>query len=133
MPSNNGPLTDGSFILQNVLGNTLTITENGPFTFATPEALNDQFEISVLHSASTQFQGCTLWDYKGVVTANVSNIVVDCGHNDWTWIDGTKTAGIAVPPAPKYGAFSTSCVLYPTLPIPLRTPLERVFRRWVDR
>src|SRR5271167_2898113 len=101
----NGPLTDGTFILENVLGNTLTITQNGPFTFATPEALNDQFEISVLHSASTQFQGCTLWGYKGVVTANISNIEVDCGHNDWTWIDGTKTAGIAVPPAPNYGQF----------------------------
>jgi Galactose oxidase, central domain len=105
---NNGALTDGTFILENVLGNTLTITENGPFVFATPEALNDQFEISVLHSASTQFQGCTLWGYKGVVTANISNIEVDCGHNDWTWIDGTKTAGIAVPPAPNYGLFPST-------------------------
>jgi hypothetical protein len=104
----NGPLTDGTFILENVLGNTLTITRNGPFTFATPEALNDQFEISVLHSASTQFQGCTLWGYKGVVTANISNIEVDCGHNDWTWIDGTNTAGIAVPPAPNYGQFPST-------------------------
>ena len=40
---NNGLLTDNSFILQNVLGNTQVITENGPFTFATPEALNDQY------------------------------------------------------------------------------------------
>src|SRR5208337_638255 len=35
---NNGPLVDNSFVLQNVLGNTLIATENGPFTFATPEA-----------------------------------------------------------------------------------------------
>jgi Galactose oxidase, central domain/Kelch motif len=114
---NNGPLTDGTFILENVLGNTLTITQNGPFVFATPEALNDQYEISVLHSASTQFQGCTRWGYKGVVTANVSNIEVDCGHNDWTWIDGTNTAGVAVPPAPQYGSFSTSPPT-PTTPTP---------------
>jgi len=105
---NNGPLTDGSFVLQNVLGNTLIIPQNGPFQFATPEALNDQYQISVFHGPSTQNQGCTLWDYKGVVTASVTDILVDCGHNDWTWIDGTKTAGVAVPPAPQYGSFPTT-------------------------
>jgi hypothetical protein len=103
---NNGPLTDNSFSLQNNLGNTLIITENGPFTFATPEALNDQYEISVFTLPTTQPQGCTRWGYKGVVTANVTDIVVDCAHNDWTWIDGTKTAGTIA--APQYGDFSAS-------------------------
>jgi hypothetical protein len=103
---NNGPLTDSSFVLQNVLGNSLIVPQNGPFTFATPEALNDQYQVSVLHAPSSQPQGCALWNYKGVVTANVTNIVVDCGHNDWTWIDGTKTAGILS--APQYGLFPTT-------------------------
>lgn len=103
IPPNNGVLTDGSFLLQNNLGNTLNITENGPFTFATQEALNDQYQISVFHAASTQNQGCTLWNYKGVVTGNVTTAVVDCAHNDWTWIDGTKTAGPIG--APQYGSF----------------------------
>ena len=102
----NGPLTDNSFALQNNLGNTLTVTANGPFTFATPEALNDQYEISVFTPPSTQFQGCTTWDYKGVVTASVTNIVVDCAHDDWTWIDGTKTSGTVA--SPLYGAVATS-------------------------
>jgi galactose oxidase-like protein/Kelch motif protein len=106
IPPNNGVLTDGSFLLQNNLGNTLNITENGPFTFATQEALNDQYQISLFHAASTQSQGCTLWNYKGVVTASVNTVVVDCGHNDWTWIDGTKTAGPIG--APQYGSFPTT-------------------------
>jgi hypothetical protein len=133
VPHNNGPLTDGTFILENVLGNTLTITENGPFVFATPEALNDQYEISVLHAPSTQFQGCTRWGYKGVVTANITNIEVDCGHNDWTWIDGTKTAGIAAPPAPNYGSFPTSAP--PTTPNPFtNTPGARYSGAgWTDK
>jgi hypothetical protein len=133
VPTNNGPLTDGSFILQNVLGNTLTVTENGPFTFATPEALNDQFEISVFHGPSTQSQGCTLWDYKGVVTANITSIVVDCGHNDWTWIDGTNTAGVAVPPKPQYGSFPTSTPV--TIPNPFtNTPGARYGAAgWTDK
>jgi hypothetical protein len=110
----NGPLTDNSFALQNNLGNTLVVSENGPFTFATPVALNDQYEVSVFTAPSTQFQGCTTWDYKGVVTANVTSIVVDCGHDDWTWIDGTKTSGTVA--SPLYGTVATS--LPTTLPNP---------------
>ncbi|MGB7848268.1 MAG: kelch repeat-containing protein [Candidatus Acidiferrum sp.] len=130
---NNGPLTDGTFILENVLGNTLTITENGPFVFATPEALNDQFEISVFHSASTQYQGCTLWDYKGVVTANITNIVVDCAHNDWTWIDGTNRAGVASPPTPQYGSLPSTAPT--TIPNPFtNTPGARYSAAgWTDK
>ncbi|MGB8325135.1 MAG: kelch repeat-containing protein [Candidatus Acidiferrum sp.] len=129
---NNGPLTDGSFILQNVLGNTLVVPQNGPFTFATPEALNDQYEISVFHGPSTQSQGCTLWNYKGVVTASINNIVIDCAHSDWTWIDGTKTAGTAVPVAPQYGSFPGTAPT--TIPNPFsNTPGARYGAAgWVD-
>jgi hypothetical protein len=102
----NGPITDNSFALQNNLGNTLIVSANGPFTFATPVALNDQYEVSVFTPPSTQTQGCTTWDYKGVVTANVTSIVVDCAHNDWTWIDGTDIAGTDA--APQYGNVATS-------------------------
>jgi Galactose oxidase, central domain len=99
----NLPLTDNSFQIQNNLGNTLIVTENGPFQFATPEALNDQYQVSVFHKASSQPAGCTLWGYKGVVTANVNSIVIDCGHNDWTFTDGGKTAGVVGTPV--YGSF----------------------------
>jgi len=106
IPPTNGPETDGQFLIETNLGNSLIVSANGPFTFATPEALNDQYEISILHSPSTQSQGCTLWDYKGVVTGDITNIVVDCAHNDWTWIDGLNVAGTIA--TPKYGAFPTS-------------------------
>jgi hypothetical protein len=127
---NNGPIIDNSFVIQNVLGNTLIVPQNGPFTFATPEALNDQYEISVFHGPSTQNTGCTLWDYKGVVTANITNIVVDCGHNDWTWIDGTNTAGTIS--APQYGAFPATAPT--TIPNPFtNTPGARYgAATWTD-
>ena len=82
--------------------------------FATPEALNDQYEVSVFHGPSTQGQGCTRWGYKGVVTTNVTSIVIDCAHNDWTWIDGTNTAGFDGKPA--YGSFPSSAPATPTDP-----------------
>jgi Galactose oxidase, central domain/Kelch motif len=102
----NLPLTDNSFVLQNNLGNSLIITQNGPFTFTTPEALNDQYEITVFHGASTQGQPCTRWNYKGVVTGSITSILVDCAHNDWTWIDGTNKAGIAG--TPQFGSFPST-------------------------
>jgi Galactose oxidase, central domain/Kelch motif len=107
-PPKDGPLTDGSFIVQDNLGNTQVITENGPFAFATPVALNDAYNISLFHGPSTQQQVITFWDYKGVVSDNVTNIVIDCAHDDWTWINGTNTAGYPVPPKPLYGSFATS-------------------------
>jgi galactose oxidase-like protein/Kelch motif protein len=126
----NLPLNDNSFEIQNNLGNTLIIPQNGPFLFATPEALNDQYQVSVFHAASSQNDGCTLWDYKGVVTANVTSIVIDCGHDDWTWIDGTKTAGVAG--TPQYGSFPSTA---PTsIPNPLtNTPGARYgAATWTD-
>jgi hypothetical protein len=133
VPPNNGPLTDGSFILQNNLGNTVAITENGPFTFATQEALNDTYQITLFHAASTQSQGCTFWNYKGVVMASVTSIIVDCAHNDWTWIDGTKTAGTITSPAPQYGSFPTTVPT--TIPNPFsNTPGARYGAAgWTDK
>ena len=131
VPTSNGPLVDNSFVIQNVLGNTYIVSQNGPFTFATPEALNDQYEVSVLHAPSTQPDNCTRWNYKGVVTANVTDILIDCGHNDWTWIDGTKTAGTIS--APQYGNFPSSAPT--TTPNPFtNTPGARYGAAgWVDK
>jgi len=102
----NGPLTDNSFALEDGLGNTVTIPQNGPFTFPTPFALNDQYQVSVFTLPTSQTQRCTIWGYKGVVLANVTNVVADCAHNDWTWIDGTNIAGTVT--APQYGNVATS-------------------------
>jgi Galactose oxidase, central domain/Kelch motif len=127
----NLPLNDNSFQIQNNLGNTLIVPNNGFFRFSTDEALNDQYQVSIFHAPSTQTAVCTLWGYKGVVTADVKNIVVDCGHNDWTWIDGGKTAGFAGTPI--YGQFPSS--VPSTTPNPLtNTPGTRVGAAgWTDR
>jgi hypothetical protein len=103
-PPNNAALTDNSFQLLNNGGDNRIITQNGPFTFATPVNINGQYNLSVISNPSTQNEGCTLWNYKGTATANVTSIIVDCAHNDWTWINGAKTAGIDVQ-APLYGQF----------------------------
>ena len=105
-PPNDNPLTDNSFQLLNNGGDNKIITQNGPFTFATPVADNGAYFISAISYPSTQRQGCTLWGYSGVATANVTSILVDCAHDDWTWIGGTDTAG--TDQAPQYGSFPAS-------------------------
>jgi hypothetical protein len=102
-PPNNAPLTDSSFQVLNNGGDNEIITQNGPFTFATPVALDGAYSLSVISFPSTQPQACTLWDYIGVAKANVTDILIDCAHDDWTWINGTKTAGING--TPQYGSF----------------------------
>jgi hypothetical protein len=113
-PPNNAPLTDNSFQLLNNGGDNEIITMNGPFTFATPVAQNGAFFISAISFPTTQTEACTFWRYFGVATASVSDILVDCAHDDWTWIDGTKTAGTNQ--APQYGSFPASPP--PTTPNP---------------
>ncbi len=62
-PPNNAPLTDNSFQLLNNGGDNKIITQNGPFTFATPVAQNGAFFISAISFPTTQPEGCTFWRY----------------------------------------------------------------------
>ena len=106
-PTNvNLPVAANTFFLQNNTGNNQEITQNGPFTFATPVALNGAFNVSVFTNPPTQPQGCTTWDFKGVVTGNITDILIDCAHDDWTWIDGANISGTIA--APQYGSFPTT-------------------------
>lgn len=90
-------------VLQDNGGDNLTLTGDGPFTFVDPIAYGGQYDVFMLVPPSgTQTQPCVLWDYQGVVTAPITSVVVDCGHNDWNWMDGTngsnKTGTASAPP-----------------------------------
>jgi len=79
----------GSVVLQNNLGDNLTVTIDGNFTFATPVASGSPYSVTVL----TQPSGlnCSVASGTGTVTvANVSNVSVTCGANTFT-IGGTVT------------------------------------------
>ncbi|MDP9339515.1 MAG: kelch motif-containing protein [Acidobacteriota bacterium] len=129
-PPPNSPLTDNSFQLLNNGGDNEIITQNGPFTFATPVAQNGAYFVNAISFPSTQSNGCTLWNYSGVASANVTSILVDCGHDDWTFIGGTKVAGVNS--APNYGSFPATAP--PISPNPYtNTPGGRdAGATWVD-
>ena len=109
-PPNNGVLIDNSFSVHINTANTLQISSNGPFQFATPEALNDAYYLQIDHDASTQFQVCTRWNPQGFVTQNITNLQLDCGHNDWTFIGGGTAAGTETPVNPIYGKLASTSI-----------------------
>jgi galactose oxidase-like protein len=96
----------GGMELQDNGGDNLSITGNGPFTFATPLAYGGAYNITIFTEPGSQTQICDVFGGSGSVTAPVTNIVVDCGHNDWTWITGSNTSNAVgtdpymTPPAP---------------------------------
>jgi N-acetylneuraminic acid mutarotase len=92
--------------LQNNGGDTLTVSANGAFTFATKLASGSAYSVTVSAQPSSPAQTCGVTNGSGTATANVTNVVVDCGHNEWAWMSGANigsqpgtygTQGVAAP------------------------------------
>jgi len=103
--------TTAGMVLQNNLGDNLTVQGNGTFTFNTPIADGSTYDVSMLVGPSTQPGiGVVIWGFQGTATAAVTSVVVDGGHNDWSWMDGANAAdqkGTFSAPPPPPPAFDT--------------------------
>jgi N-acetylneuraminic acid mutarotase len=106
---------NGSMVLQDNLGDNLTVLGNGTFTFNTPIADGSTYDVSVLVGPGTQpAVGIVRWFYQGTATSAVTSVIIDGGHNDWAWFDGPNAAdsngSSSLPPAPPPAApsFDTS-------------------------
>jgi hypothetical protein len=100
----NGP-GDTVELMNNGGDNIFVTGNNTTFTFPTQVTNNGAYNVSVFAGPTSQPQPCFLFFYRGVAIANVSSVVVDCQHNDWTWMSGPNTAGnygaaTLPPPAP---------------------------------
>jgi hypothetical protein len=98
----------GDFVeLMNNGGDNILVTGNNTnFIFPSLVTANGGFDVSVFVEPTSQTQGCWLFNYLGVATANVSGVIVDCQHNDWNWIDGPNTLGTVNNTPGNYGAIS---------------------------
>jgi len=98
----------GGMELQDNGGDNFSISGNGPFTFATPITFGGAYNVSIFIQPASQPQLCLVAGGGGTATAIVNNIVVDCGHNDWTWITGSTTSNaVGVNPYPTIPAAPT--------------------------
>ncbi len=101
------PGTGNTVELQDNAGDDLFVTGNTSFSFPTQVTNGGIYNVSVFLQPTSQPQPCNEFNYTGIATANVSNVLVDCQHNDWNWISwyisGTNKAdnyATAVNPIP---------------------------------
>ena len=100
----------GAMQLQDNGGDNLMTPKNGDYAFATPIAHGSPYDVNVFVAPGTQAEGCIVWGFSGTALATPVNPVpvVDCGHNDWTWMAGSNLTDQfgspqpvpTVPPAP---------------------------------
>lgn len=92
-------------------GDNLIVTGNNQgFTFPSPVTNNGQYNVSIFLQPTSQTENCTAFYYLGVATANVNNVIIDCQHNDWTWMAGANTNGTS------YGNYGTGVLPPPPPP-----------------
>ncbi len=75
----------GGLQLQDNGGGTMLVNANGSFSFPTAVGSGDSYNVTVAVQPSLQ-QTCEVTHGSGTATANVTNVAVDCGHGEWTWM-----------------------------------------------
>jgi len=95
--------------LQDNAGDNLFVTGDVDFTFPTQFTLGTTYSVTMFLPPTSQIQGCNIFNATAVVTGIVSNVIVDCQHNDWAWMfpGGTPTInqyGTASLPSHKAGS-----------------------------
>jgi N-acetylneuraminic acid mutarotase len=86
--------TGGGLVLQDNLKDDLPVKENGSFRFANTVASGSSYSVTISAQPSNPGQTCSLMNGSGIATADVSNIQVNCGHNEWAWVKGATTVNV---------------------------------------
>ena len=89
----------GNLVLQNNLKDSLTVTANGNFAFRIPVASGGSYNVTISVQPSNPAQMCGVTNGSGIATASITNVQVNCGHNEWAWEKGST----AVNADPVYG------------------------------
>jgi hypothetical protein len=79
-------LTGTGLILQDNSGNNLAVSANGAFTFSNGLASGAAYSVTVLTQPTGQ--SCSVTNFRGTATANVTNVQVTCSNITYT-IGGT--------------------------------------------
>lgn len=82
--------TAGGLVLQDNLQNNLTVNSNGTFNFAAVPS-GTAYSITIGTLPSNPAQTCGVTNGSGTAAANITNVQVNCGHNEWAWMKGPNT------------------------------------------
>ncbi|MCB1192610.1 MAG: DUF1554 domain-containing protein [Leptospiraceae bacterium] len=73
------PFGDGTFVIQNNSGDTLTITSDGSFTFPTAFPAGTLYNVTVVSNPQNPWQTCTVTNGTGTIsTANITTVSISC-------------------------------------------------------
>ncbi len=92
-------------------GDDLFVTGDTVFTFPTKVTDGGIYNVHVFLPSDSQPQPCTTYFYTGIAVTNVSDVLVDCEHNDWAWLSW-------------YLSSTTTANNYATVTTPLQPPDE---------
>jgi N-acetylneuraminic acid mutarotase len=81
----------GGLVLQNNGADNLSVTANGSFHFVSAVAKGSAYSVTLLSQPSTPAQQCSVQNGAGTAMASVTNVKVECGHNEWAWMAGSQT------------------------------------------
>jgi len=84
--------TGGGLVLQDNLSESLAVNANGSFTFAATVTSGGSYSVSISVQPTNPEQTCGVSNGSGEATADVTNIEINCGHDEWTWAKGPNTA-----------------------------------------
>jgi N-acetylneuraminic acid mutarotase len=114
--------TNGGLVLQDGTGVTLPVSANGSFAFASAVPSGTAYTVTISAQPSNPAQTCAVVNGSGTVESDVTNITVDCGHNEWTWMSGAPTINLQS----TYGTMG--------VPAPGNTPGGRQYAAtWTDK
>jgi hypothetical protein len=123
--------------IQDNAGDNLFVTGDVDFTFPTEFTFGSTYRVDLFLPPTSQSQGCNIFNSTALVTGIVSNVIVDCQHNDWAWMFPGTTA----PTINTYGTASLpTYAAGTTVPVPPfasadpNTPGGRDFAMtWTDK
>ena len=82
---------NAGLILRDNFADVLPVNANGSFTFAKTVANGTPYNVMITGQPSNPTQTCGVTNGSGVATADVTNVQINCGHNEWTWVSGPST------------------------------------------
>jgi hypothetical protein len=85
--------SSSGLVLQDNGGDTFTPTANGAFTFATNVEGGEPYSVAISQQPTSPAQNCSVANGTGTAIGNVSNVVIDCGHEEWGWMSGSSAPG----------------------------------------
>ncbi|TGK49977.1 glucanase [Leptospira kanakyensis] len=91
------PFGVNTFVLQNNLGDDLTIAGNGTFTFNTAIPTGSNYSVTVLSSPQNPWQTCSVGNATGTVGSTaISNVSIICSVNQYN-MSGNITSTVPLP------------------------------------